>query len=54
MQQQTSFRRWVGEIYRENCEEHLIYNESIYTMKQYWDRYKWWLKREYRYKHNEK
>jgi len=54
MNSQSSFRRWVSEIYRENCEEHLIYHENVYTMKQYWDRYKWWLKREYRHKHNEK
>lgn len=45
----TPFRMWVQNIYIQNCEEHLIYNEDRYTMQQYWTKYKWWLKREYCY-----
>ncbi len=44
-----SFRHWVRELWLENCEEHLTYNENPYTIKQYWERYKWWLRREYRH-----
>ena len=47
--QASAFRRWVQEIWMENCEEHLTYGEDIYTMKQYWDRYKFWLKREFKH-----
>jgi hypothetical protein len=54
MQRQTSFRLWVGEIYRENCEERLVYQEDPVTIQQYWNTYKWWLKREYQHKHLQK
>ena len=43
------FRAWVHEIWRQNCEEHLTYGENPYTIKQYWEKYKWWLRREYRH-----
>jgi len=43
------FRNWVREIWMENSEEHLTYGESPYTIKQYWEKYKWWLRREYRH-----
>lgn len=45
----SPFRHWVRELWLDNCEEHLIYGEDQYTMKQYWDRYKYWLKREFRH-----
>lgn len=45
----TPFRNWVRETWLENCEEHLTYSEDPYTIKQYWDKYKWWLKREFKY-----
>lgn len=48
----SAFRRWVQELWYENSEEHLTYGEDPYTIKQYWDRYKWWLKREYRHQQN--
>jgi hypothetical protein len=44
-----NFRHWVQEIWMENSEEHLTYNENPYTIKQYWEKYKWWLRREYRH-----
>ena len=47
----SSFQRWVQEIWMQNTEEHLTYNENPYTIKEYWDRYKYWLKREYRHQH---
>lgn len=48
------FRLWVQEIWLENCEEHLTYKENPYTIKQYWEKYKWWLRREYRHQQRKK
>jgi len=45
----SKFRLWVQRIWIENSEEHLTYNENPYTIKQYWEKYKWWLRREYRH-----
>lgn len=45
----SRFRLWVQRIWMENSEEHLTYNENPYTIKQYWEKYKWWLRREYRH-----
>lgn len=44
-----SFRLWVDDVWRENCEERLTYNQDPTTIKEYWNAYKWWLKREYRH-----
>jgi hypothetical protein len=45
----SRFRLWVQDFYFQNREERLIYNDTSYTIQQYWDTYKWWLKREYRH-----
>jgi hypothetical protein len=45
----TPFRIWVQEIWMTNREERLTYGQEPATIKQYWNNYKWWLKREYRY-----
>lgn len=45
----TGFRKWVQDLWYENCEEHETYKEPKYTQAQYWEKYKYWLKREYRY-----
>lgn len=42
-----SFRSWVQEIWYDNVEEHRLYGELPYTQKEYFQRYKYWLKREY-------
>ena len=47
--QVSAFRMWVQDIWYRNCEEHLTYGEDTYTIKQYWERYKYWLKREYKH-----
>ena len=46
------FRVWLNEIWLQNCEERLLYNECTYKMQEYFSRYKWWLKREYKYQTN--
>ncbi len=47
--QASVFRLWVQRLWIDNCEERLIYGQDPATMKQYWDAYKWWIKREYKH-----
>jgi hypothetical protein len=47
--QPSKFRLWVQKIWYENSEEHLTFNENPYTIKEYWERYKYWLKREFKH-----
>ena len=44
------FRTWVQRIWYANSEEHLTYGELPYTIQQYWSKYKWWLRREYKFR----
>ena len=45
----SAFRHWVNELWMENREERLLYGEEPATITQYWERYKYWLKREYKH-----
>ena len=47
-----SFRQWLVELWRENCDELDGYGQPRHTFKEYFVRYKWWLKREYQYQRN--
>jgi hypothetical protein len=49
MKRSSEFRHWVENIWRENCEECLVWREQGQTLTQYFGRYKYWLKREFRY-----
>jgi len=42
------FRLWVQRIWFENKEEHLTFKEEPFTIKQYWNQHKYWLKRQYK------
>lgn len=44
-----SFRHWLQELYYQNCTELESYHLNSYTLKEYYSRYKWWLRREYRH-----
>lgn len=44
----SSFRRWLAEIWRENCEEYRSYGQEPLPLEVYWNRYRWWLRAEYR------
>lgn len=44
------FRLWVGNIWRENCTENFIWGDPELSLEQYFAKYKWWLKREYRHR----
>ena len=45
----SNFRMWVQNIWADNTEEHLTFHENPYTIKEYWDKYKYWLKREFKH-----
>jgi hypothetical protein len=49
MKPTTAFRLWVQRIWMENCEERLTVGQDRVTMNQYWNTYKYWLKREYQH-----
>jgi hypothetical protein len=49
--QLSKFRKWVQDIWFENCEERQIYNQDQLKIQEYWSKYKWWLKHEYRQRH---
>lgn len=44
-----NFRIWLHEIWLQNCDEHREYGQVTLTQEQYFQMYKYWLKREYRY-----
>ena len=50
----SPFRMWVQNLWIENCEERLVYKQDPVTIKQYWDTYKWWIKREYQHRCQQK
>jgi len=52
--QSSAFRHWVNELWLENREERLLYGEEPATIIQYWERYKFWLKREYKHQRDKK
>ena len=50
----SNFRNWLRIIWLENCREHEDHNELPYTLQEYWQRYRWWLRREYRFQNKNK
>lgn len=44
-----SFRHWVYNLWQDACQERLQSNDSLIPITEYFDRYKWWLRREYRF-----
>jgi hypothetical protein len=45
----TAFRLWVQRIWMDNCDERLTVGQDPVTISQYWNTYKYWLKREYKH-----
>ena len=45
----TSFRIWLSNIWMANKEEHAEVGELPMPLEEYFRRYKWWLKREYKF-----
>jgi len=53
MPKNSEFRRWVHELWLRNCDEHDEVRETRYTQEQYFQQYKFWLKREYKYQRSQ-
>ena len=47
-----TFRSWINEVWFEHVDEMLTwYNaQPPYTSSEYFNKYKWWLRREYRHR----
>ena len=45
----SDFRHWVQEIWYRHVDECEQYRETPKTSSEYWEQYKWWLKREFRF-----
>lgn len=43
------FQHWVHQLWVQNCEERLIYGGPRLDTKDYFNQFKWFLKREYRF-----
>lgn len=43
----SGFRSWVHNIWVQNCDEHSELGEKPYQAQEYFQTYKYWLKREY-------
>ena len=50
---QSLFKKWVKDLWYENCAEYESYNQIPMPIEVYWQKYKWWLKREYRHVHTQ-
>lgn len=48
-----NFRQWCQEMWYDHCSEFegWFNRQPEYNVKEYFNRYKFWLKREYRYQH---
>jgi len=44
-----TFRHWVYNLWQDACKERLQSNDSPIQLSDYFARYKWWLRREYRF-----
>lgn len=45
-----SFKLWAQEMWYTHCDESESWGQPLrYTAREYFAKYKWWLKREYRY-----
>lgn len=54
VEEDSPFRFWVRGIWYANVKEHEEFNESTYSMEEYWAKYKYWLKREYKHQRKTK
>lgn len=49
MQYTIPFRQWVHELWLQNCDELFEFRQMPYDQKEYFGKYKYWLKREYQH-----
>jgi hypothetical protein len=48
----SNFRRWVQEMWYRHEDECEAYRDFAKSPTEYWNTYKWWLKREFRFQQN--
>lgn len=47
----SGFRGWVHNLWIENCEERILYHDGDrMTEQEYFHRFRWWLRREWRHR----
>ncbi len=49
-----SFRDWLKDLWYENREERAAWGNPTLSLKDYFNQYKWWLRREYRFQQRNK
>jgi uncharacterized radical SAM superfamily Fe-S cluster-containing enzyme len=49
----TAFRSWLRQLWMENCRERDEFNDLPYTQSEYFQRYKHWLRREFRFQNQQ-
>lgn len=49
-----SFRDWLKDLWYENREERAAWGNPALSLKDYFNQYKWWLRREYRFQQRNK
>ena len=52
MTKTSAFRSWLHNLWLDNCAERGEFKELPYTLEEYFARYKYWLKREFRHQRN--
>jgi hypothetical protein len=45
----SHFRFWLRNVWLDNCDENDNFNQPKYSLEDYWAKYKWWLRREWRH-----
>jgi hypothetical protein len=45
----SAFRKWVHDLWLLNCDEHEQYQQPKFSQTEYFQMYKFWLKREYKH-----
>jgi hypothetical protein len=45
----SKFRHWLHELWLQNCDEHDEDRQPRYTQAEYFQQFKYWLKREFRH-----
>jgi hypothetical protein len=49
----TEFRSWLRQLWMQNCAERDEFGEPNLPMQTYFQRYKYWLKREFRFQNQQ-
>ena len=49
----TAFRAWLRQLWQENCIEREGFNQLPLTQQEYFNTFKYWLKREFRFQNQQ-